>query len=216
MVVPVNKIVRVQVIGADVIHAFAVPSFGIKIDAIPGRLNETWFKATKEGVYYGQCSELCGKDHAFMPIAVRVVSEQAFADMDRGSQEEIRDANGGADQRRRTATRRPSRPAALHPRPRPPTAARTQQGPQGAKTMDTHATAHDAHDDAGHGHPTGWRRLVYSTNHKDIGTMYLVFAIMAGVIGGLLSIAMRMELQHPGMQIFTTPTPSTCSPPRTA
>jgi len=79
MVVPVNKTVRMQVIGADVIHAFAVPSFGIKIDAIPGRLNETWFKATREGVYYGQCSELCGKDHAFMPIAVRVVSEQAFA-----------------------------------------------------------------------------------------------------------------------------------------
>ncbi len=79
MVVPVNKNVRVQTIGADVIHAFAVPSFGIKIDAIPGRLNETWFKATKEGIYYGQCSELCGKDHAYMPIAVRVVSEQAFA-----------------------------------------------------------------------------------------------------------------------------------------
>jgi cytochrome c oxidase subunit 2 len=78
MVVPVNKTVRVQTIGAEVIHSFAVPSFGIRIDAIPGRLNETWFKATREGVYYGQCSELCGKDHAFMPIAVRVVSEQAF------------------------------------------------------------------------------------------------------------------------------------------
>lgn len=79
MVVPVNKVVRVQTIGAEVIHAFAVPSFGIKIDAIPGRLNETWFKATREGIYYGQCSELCGKDHAFMPIEVRVVSEPAFA-----------------------------------------------------------------------------------------------------------------------------------------
>jgi len=79
MVVPVNKVVRMHVIGAEVIHAFAVPSFGIKIDAIPGRLNETWFKATREGTYYGQCSELCGKDHAYMPIAVRVVSEQAFA-----------------------------------------------------------------------------------------------------------------------------------------
>ena len=79
VVVPVNKVVRVQVIGSDVIHAFAVPSFGIKIDAIPGRLNETWFKATREGVYYGQCSELCGKDHAFMPIEVRVLSEQAYA-----------------------------------------------------------------------------------------------------------------------------------------
>jgi cytochrome c oxidase subunit II len=78
MVVPVNKIVRVQTIGAEVIHSFTVPSFGIRIDAVPGRLNETWFKATREGVFYGQCSELCGKDHAFMPIAVRVVSEQAF------------------------------------------------------------------------------------------------------------------------------------------
>ena len=78
MVVPVNKVVRVLTTGADVIHAFAVPSFGIKIDAIPGRINETWFKATREGMFYGQCSELCGKDHAFMPIAVRVVSDTAY------------------------------------------------------------------------------------------------------------------------------------------
>lgn len=79
LVVPVNKVVRVQVTGADVIHSFGVPAFGIKVDAIPGRLNETWFKATKTGMFYGQCSELCGRDHAFMPIAVRVVSEQDFA-----------------------------------------------------------------------------------------------------------------------------------------
>lgn len=79
MVVPVNKIVRVQTTGADVIHSFAMPAFGIKIDAIPGRLNETWFKATKTGMFYGQCSELCGKDHAFMPIAIRVVNDQEFA-----------------------------------------------------------------------------------------------------------------------------------------
>ena len=79
LVVPVNKVVRVEVTGADVIHSFAVPAFGIKIDAIPGRLNETWFKATKTGMFYGQCSELCGRDHAFMPIAVRVVSDQDFA-----------------------------------------------------------------------------------------------------------------------------------------
>jgi cytochrome c oxidase subunit 2 len=78
MVVPVNKVVRVQVIGADVIHSFSVPSFGIKIDAIPGRLNETWFKAEREGMYYGQCSQLCGRDHAFMPIAVHVVSQQEY------------------------------------------------------------------------------------------------------------------------------------------
>ena len=78
MVVPVNKIVKVLTTGADVIHSFAVPSFGIKIDAIPGRINETWFKAEREGVYYGQCSELCGKDHAFMPITVRVVSDKDY------------------------------------------------------------------------------------------------------------------------------------------
>lgn len=78
MVVPVNKVVRVQVTADGIIHAFAVPSFGIKIDAVPGRLNETWFKATKVGMFYGQCSELCGRNHAFMPIAVRVVSEQEF------------------------------------------------------------------------------------------------------------------------------------------
>jgi len=78
MVVPVNKVVRVQVIGSDVIHSFSVPSFGIKIDAIPGRLNETWFKAEREGMYYGQCSQLCGRDHAFMPIAVHVVSQTEY------------------------------------------------------------------------------------------------------------------------------------------
>jgi len=80
IVVPIDKIVRVQTTGADVIHSFAVPAFGIKIDAIPGRLNETWFKATKLGIYYGQCSELCGKDHAFMPIVVKVVNDKDYDD----------------------------------------------------------------------------------------------------------------------------------------
>ncbi len=78
MVVPVNKVIRVQTTGADVIHSFAMPAFGIKIDAIPGRLNETWFKATKTGTFHGQCSELCGKDHAFMPIVIRVVDDKEF------------------------------------------------------------------------------------------------------------------------------------------
>ncbi len=80
MVVPVGKTVRLLVTAAptDVIHAFAMPAFGVKIDAVPGRLNETWFKPEKEGLYYGQCSELCGKDHAFMPIAIRVVSEEQY------------------------------------------------------------------------------------------------------------------------------------------
>jgi len=81
LVVPVDTTVRVHVTSdaTGVIHAFALPSFGIKIDAVPGRLNETWFNARKEGVYYGQCSELCGTDHAFMPIGIRVVSKEDFA-----------------------------------------------------------------------------------------------------------------------------------------
>jgi len=78
MVVPVNKVVHVLVTGADVIHSFSVPSFGIKIDAVPGRINETWFKATTTGVFHGQCSQLCGKDHSFMPITVRVVNDNDF------------------------------------------------------------------------------------------------------------------------------------------
>ncbi|MGI6851418.1 cytochrome c oxidase subunit II [Mesorhizobium sp. 1B3] len=78
VVVPVNTITRVLVTASDVIHAFAMPAFGVKVDAVPGRINETWFKAEKEGLYYGQCSELCGKDHAFMPIAIRVVSEEQY------------------------------------------------------------------------------------------------------------------------------------------
>lgn len=78
VVVPVGQHVRLLVTAGDVIHAFAMPSFGIKIDAIPGRLNETWFKADREGLFYGQCSELCGKDHAYMPIAIRVVSQERY------------------------------------------------------------------------------------------------------------------------------------------
>jgi cytochrome c oxidase subunit 2 len=78
MVVPVGKVVRVLVTGADVIHAWANPAFGTKIDAIPGRVNQTWFKAEKVGIYYGQCSELCGIDHAFMPTEVDVVSQEDF------------------------------------------------------------------------------------------------------------------------------------------
>ncbi len=78
VVVPVDTTVRLLVTAADVIHSWAMPSFGVKMDGIPGRNNETWFKADREGLYYGQCSELCGKDHAFMPIAVRVVSQQQY------------------------------------------------------------------------------------------------------------------------------------------
>jgi cytochrome c oxidase subunit 2 len=78
MVVPVNKTVHVLVTGADVIHSFSVPAFGIKIDAVPGRMNDTWFKAEQTGTFYGQCSQLCGTDHSYMPIEVKVVSQADF------------------------------------------------------------------------------------------------------------------------------------------
>ena len=76
---PVGKVVHLQVTAADVLHSFAIPSFGVRIDAVPGRMNDSWFKAEREGIYYGQCAKLCGKDHSHMPIAIRVVSEGAYA-----------------------------------------------------------------------------------------------------------------------------------------
>jgi cytochrome c oxidase subunit 2 len=90
VIVPVDAVVAVQITASDVIHAWTIPSFGVKMDAVPGRLNELWFKAEKEGVYYGQCSELCGVMHAYMPITVEVVSREAF-DAWMG---EMRTANG--------------------------------------------------------------------------------------------------------------------------
>lgn len=78
IVIPAGKVVRFLTTGADVIHSFAVPAFGVKIDAVPGRTNETWVRVEKPGVYYGQCSELCGVNHGFMPIAVEVVTPEEF------------------------------------------------------------------------------------------------------------------------------------------
>lgn len=79
LVLPVDTVIRIQITASDVLHSFAVPAFGVKMDAVPGRLNETWAKIEKPGIYYGQCSELCGKDHAFMPIEVHAVSQEEFA-----------------------------------------------------------------------------------------------------------------------------------------
>lgn len=93
MVVPVGETVRLLVTGADVIHSWTIPAFGVKMDAIPGRMNETWFKADREGLYYGQCSELCGKDHAFMPIAVRAVSKEHYENWLETAATDIQEAN---------------------------------------------------------------------------------------------------------------------------
>jgi cytochrome c oxidase subunit 2 len=93
IVVPVNVTTRVLVTAADVMHAFAMPAFGVKTDAVPGRINEIWFKPEKEGLYYGQCSELCGKDHAFMPIAIRVVNQAQYDTWFAAAKTDVKGAN---------------------------------------------------------------------------------------------------------------------------
>lgn len=98
VVVPVNKVVMVETTGADVIHSWAIPAFGVKMDAVPGRINETWFKATKEGTYYGECSELCGARHAYMPIEVKVVSQSAYDAWIAGAKKKFAE-NGTGDTR---------------------------------------------------------------------------------------------------------------------
>ncbi|WP_424987755.1 cytochrome c oxidase subunit II [Microbulbifer sp. S227A] len=92
VVVPIGKTVVMQVTAADVIHSWTIPAFGVKQDAVPGRLAELWFAAEKEGIYFGQCSELCGKDHAYMPITVKVVSEEAYEEWLTGAIEEYAEA----------------------------------------------------------------------------------------------------------------------------
>jgi cytochrome c oxidase subunit 2 len=93
VIVPVDTTVRLQVTSNDVLHSFAVPALGVKIDAVPYQLNETWFRIDKEGVYYGQCSELCGRDHAFMPITVEAVSKEEFEAWTESAREEFSDAS---------------------------------------------------------------------------------------------------------------------------
>jgi cytochrome c oxidase subunit II len=97
VVVPVQKNIEMQVKSTDVIHDFAVPSFGVKLDAVPGRLQTTWFRPERTGVYHGQCSELCGRGHAFMPITVRVVSEEEYAAWLKTAKEQFAASRGTSD-----------------------------------------------------------------------------------------------------------------------
>src|SRR6185437_14748559 len=97
--VPVNKVVEIETTGADVIHSWTIPQFGVKMDAVPGRLNHTWFKATQTGTFYGECSELCGARHAFMPIEVKVVTDAEYAQWLADSKKKYAAIDDGADTR---------------------------------------------------------------------------------------------------------------------
>jgi cytochrome c oxidase subunit 2 len=126
MVVPVNTKVRVQITGADVIHSWAVPAFGVKKDAVPGRLNESWFEATKIGTFYGQCSQLCGVGHGFMPVAVQVVSKEDFANWVKSRQKESGAAPAAAAaEPSAPAPATPSKPASSLPQAKPQNLATT-------------------------------------------------------------------------------------------
>ena len=107
LVVPVNATVRMQITASPsgVIHAFAVPSFGIKVDAVPGRLNETWFNARETGMYYGQCSELCGARHGYMPIAVEALPRPQFEAWVRAQGGTVGGAEPGIQERRKNERR---------------------------------------------------------------------------------------------------------------
>lgn len=96
VVVPINKTIVMQVTGADVIHSWTIPAFGVKQDGVPGRLAELWFSVEKEGVYFGQCSELCGKDHSYMPIVVKAVSQEVYDEWLKGAKEEFAGVPQGA------------------------------------------------------------------------------------------------------------------------
>ncbi len=183
---------RVDVVSQDVIHSFSMPSFGVKIDAVPGRLNKTWFKADQEGVFYGQCSNICGIDHAFMPIEIHVLSQDAYQAWLEGAKKQFARADGvdlAQTTLRQTLT-------ALKRRPR--------ESSFGADSMTsvsdfTHAEAH-AHDE--HGQSTAIRpggadtctRPITRTSARSIWSSRSAPALL----GMLLSIAIRAELMFPG------------------
>lgn len=118
MVVPVGKVVRLLITSGDVIHSWTVPSFGVKMDAVPGRINEDWFKVEKPGVYYGQCSELCGQNHAFMPIAVRAVTEDQYKTWVAAAAKDLGQANkalmAAVDNPNKSADAGAQKPLSLH------------------------------------------------------------------------------------------------------
>ena len=184
LVVPVDKKVRVLLTAGDVIHAWWVPAFGMKKDAIPGFVNEIWFRADQVGIYRGQCAELCGTDHGFMPVVVDVRSQEDFDSWLKAQQDARRRRMQRRDCARRRSNEFMSTSSIAHHQPADP-------------VHEHHEDAH--HDD--HGPDKGWRRWVLATNHKDIGTLYLLFSLLMFFVGGAMAMVIRAELFKPGMQL---------------
>ena len=184
---PVGKKVRVLLTAGDVIHAWWVPAFGMKKDAIPGFVNEIWFRADKVGIYRGQCAELCGRDHGFMPVVVDVKLAGGLRQPGCKSQQDgQKTASAPRATCRHGGVRRSRARSSIAQPSSPPTRC--------TSTTTTRITTTTARTRAG-------AAGCYATNHKDIGTMYLLFSLLMFFVGGTMAMVIRAELFQPGLQL---------------